>query len=229
MSGEPSGNLLDEATQFAAALRQMLEGSVTHSANLRIEEVESPEDTERSQGAIVEPAHPKQCVPLATMRDKEVGLFLRLSFTVRLDDEREYMAVEASMFGLCINEQTGACPIRVEYERAKQRKRPAHLHIDGHSAGFGFAYGRLDRKVKPLHKMHVPLGHRRYRPSVEDFILFLAEEGLLPDRQPQWERVIEEHRSLYERRQLKAAVRRDQEAAAEQLQREGWTVTPPTP
>lgn len=231
MSGEPSGNLVDEAEQFATALRETLEGSITHSANLRIEEViEDPHGgTEQQPVAIVEPVRSKQCVPLGTTPENEVGLFLRFSFTVRLDDERQYMAIETSQFGLCTNEETGACPIRVEYERAKESKRPAHLHIDGHSEGFGFAYGRLNRKVKPLQKMHIPLGHRRYRPSLEDFILFLGEERLLPDRHPGWEQVIEKHRSHYERRQLKAAVRRDQEATAEQLQREGWTVTRPSP
>lgn len=224
VSGEPSGDLLGQAKSFAAALRMMLEGSVTHSADIQVEDIVGAPSGEALR---VEPPHREQCVPLATAQEREVGLFLKLSFTVRLDDEGLYMAVESSQFGLCIDEKTGRCAIRIEYERAKERKRPAHLHIDGHSDAFGFAYGRLNRKVKPLQTMHMPLGHRRYRPSLEEFILFLDEEQLLPDCQPGWTHVIEDHRSQYERRQLRAAVRRDQQPAAEQLEREGWTVTPP--
>jgi hypothetical protein len=85
-------------------------------------------------------------------------------------------------------------------------------------------YGQQPR---PLDKFHIPVGGRRYRPSLEDFIEFLHAERLLPTLREGWRELLAETRGDWLRRQLRAAVRNDPDSAAEQLTAMGWNVGPP--
>lgn len=79
---------------------------------------------------------------------------------------------------------------------------------------------------RELHRFHLPVGGRRYRPSVEDVIEFLAVEGLVETRTG-WEDQVRVRRGEWYRVQLMAAVRRDPDTAAGQLRQLGYTVAPP--
>jgi hypothetical protein len=67
-----------------------------------------------------------------------------------------------------------------------------------------------------LKDYHFPVGGRRFRPTLEDIIEFLVLERLV-EAHHGWEDAAGEHRSEWDRRQLRAAVRRDPETAMEQL------------
>ncbi len=70
------------------------------------------------------------------------------------------------------------------------------------------------------------MGGRRYRPSVEDVIEFLVVEGLV-EAHDGWQDAVKVERDEFHQIQLRAAVRRAPEPAAEQLSAMGWTVQPP--
>jgi hypothetical protein len=67
-----------------------------------------------------------------------------------------------------------------------------------------------------LSRLHLPVGGRRYRPTLEDVIEFLVTEKLAEPRDG-WRAVVDAQRCHWETIQLKAAVRRNPQAAAEVL------------
>jgi hypothetical protein len=73
---------------------------------------------------------------------------------------------------------------------------------------------------KQLKDFHFPVGGRRYRPSLEDVIEFLVLEDIA-DAREDWSDVIQEGRTDWEDKQLRAAVRRNPEAALAQLREDG--------
>lgn len=112
-----------------------------------------------------------------------------------------------------------------DYERDKERGYPdAHLHIYGKSDAEQFWRPHL---VNPgLEKLHFPVGGRRYRPTLEDVIAFMVGEGICEGRDG-WAEEIHSSRAEYERQQLGAAIRRDEEGAVGWLRDLGYGVTPP--
>lgn len=187
--------------------------------------------------AIVAPGHNVQglgdveMIPLSTNPDpqtrNDASLWLSVWFLVGLDDEGENLAVQRSGFGLCVKPSTGLQPIRIEYDRHKTSKQPAHLQITGESASLGAAYALAGTDMKALHKLHIPLGDRRFRPSLEDFIEFLVQEDLITDLVPGWRTSLATSRGDWLGRQARAAVRRRPEDAVTQLRRMGYKVEPP--
>lgn len=173
----------------------------------------------------------RDLVPLSTSTDRDVrdkaGLWLSVWFVVALDDEADHLRVESSGFGLCVKPETTWQAIRIEYDRDKSSKQPSHLQISGESTALGAAYALAGQPIKHLHKLHIPLGDRRFRPSVEDFIEFLCQENLAVDRHERWQRAIAESRGDWIGRQVRAAVRRSPNDAVDQLQRMGYRVEPP--
>jgi len=77
-----------------------------------------------------------------------------------------------------------------------------------------------------LGKLHLTVGGRRYRPSIEDVIDMLIMERLL-DPKPHAQERLEAGREEFQRRQLRAAIRRDPEAAVLELRAAGYEVTEP--
>jgi hypothetical protein len=94
---------------------------------------------------------------------------------------------------------------RLDYDRGKQGYPESHLQIKGESAALAAWSGKPRRE---LERLHFPMGGRRYRPILEDFIEFLILEGLAEAR-PGWRDVLDAARVAYHRVQLRAAIRRD--------------------
>jgi hypothetical protein len=108
--------------------------------------------------------------------------------------------------------------------------RPSTLIRSGPKNGvrsLAYAQAVNGQQPRPLEKFHVPVGGRRFRPSLEDFIEFLHAEKLLPTLHHGWREVLAETRGDWLRRQLQAAVRNDPDIAAEQLVSMGYEVTGP--
>jgi hypothetical protein len=224
-------SLAEEAKSFATRIERLLNGTVTSDAAVTV--LTSAPDVAIVVAGLAStvPEANRTYVPLSTSSSattrEEAKLWLKAFFSVRLDDEGEHLAVAKSGFGLCVNRSNGLCPIRLEYDRDKTAKAPAHVQIHGESAGLGWAFAAAGAPMKRLEDLHIPVGHRRFRPTLEDFIEFLHQEGLLTDLHSGWRAVRETSRGDWEGRQLRAAVRRNPEPAAEQLRGQGWTVEPP--
>lgn len=224
-------SLEDQAHDFAEELTKVLNGTVTVDASVTVFVIEDAGRALVAPGDNVTSITSAALVPLnrdpdPTERAKG-PLFLSVGFDVTLDESGQYLSVQNSTFGLCVKESSRLQAIRVEYDRNATGKQPAHLQIDGSSTSLGAAYALAGNELKAIHKLHFPLGRRRFRPSLEDFIEFLIQENLVSDPHPTWRDAIRNGRRHWLRSQTKATVRRNPVAAAEQLREMGYGVDEP--
>lgn len=133
---------------------------------------------------------------------------LVVSYRLRADDERNYLMVQNSVVALALDQEMTRELLHVDYERKKADDYPeAHLQVAATSAEW--------EDVSPdrsLHRLHLPVGPRRFRPSLEDVIEFLAREGITSHRED-WRDVVDDGRRDSQRRQLRAAIWRYPEVA----------------
>ena len=116
---------------------------------------------------------------------------------------------------------------RVEYDRDARTKPPAHVHLHAESLEFGWIYGTAGLPPPRLFEIHFPMGGRRFRPTVEEFLRFLDREKLFLDWRSGWDTIVEESLVDWERNQARATVRQHTEAAVGQLRNMGYEVTAP--
>jgi hypothetical protein len=116
--------------------------------------------------------------------------------------------------------------LHYDYERGKEIYPEAHLQVCASSDAWREAGRRLDGKERLLERLHLPVGDRRFRPTLEDVIEFLIREQLA-EAHSGWEKALETSRRGFRDKQLKAAVRRRQEVAVAELERLGYRVKPP--
>ena len=153
-----------------------------------------------------------------------------VAYVLVLDEQGEYLSVAKSQYGIYLAGDSQAEAQMIahwDYERDPTHPYPpAHVQVNGEAPHFEElctrARDRLGKACpeRPLKDLHLPVGGRRYRPSLEDVIEFLILEDLV-DCRDGWADVIEAHRSAWEERQLMAAVRRNPDAAIEQLRLDG--------
>jgi hypothetical protein len=77
--------------------------------------------------------------------------------------------------------------LHCDYQREKEHGYPeAHLQICASSSSWEEAGKRLGTgDVRLLPKLHLPVGGRRFRPTLEDVIEFLLVEDLV-EASPKW-------------------------------------------
>lgn len=104
--------------------------------------------------------------------------------------------------------------IRWDYEREPDHQTypEAHIQIDAESEPWRQLLVAAGRPHDPVVNLHLPVGGRRFRPSLEDVIEFLIVERIA-DPQDGWADVINEHRHEWYEIQLKAAIRRNPDLA----------------
>ena len=157
---------------------------------------------------------------------------LKVEFTVAMGDSI-HLTVEKSAFGLWVRpDQTrGARPIvRIEYDRDARSKPAAHVHFHAESAELGWLYGTAGKTLPRMDEMHFPVGGRRFRPTIEELLLFLDREQLFNDWiSTNWKAVVEASLAEWERRQVHATVARNPEIAADQLRSMGYEVKSSSP
>lgn len=159
-------------------------------------------------------------------------LYLSVQYLTSLDDEGEHLTVQSSTFGLWVYlspEWKRPRPLlRVEYDRAARNKPAAHVHFHAESAELGWIYGSAGQALPRFDELHYPVGGRRFRPTLEEVLLFLDREGLYGGWQdPSWKNRASNSLGQWEARQAAATVRRFPEASAQQLERMGFEVTRP--
>ncbi|NJC73034.1 hypothetical protein HC031_25440 [Planosporangium thailandense] len=153
-----------------------------------------------------------------------VDVHCRLAFD---EHEGKFLAVQGSVCGLYIGYEPPELLLHYDFERDKERYAEAHIQVCARHSTFERYLVELGRKeVNGLHKIHLPVGGRRFRPSLEDLLECLAVEGLV-DPKRGWEDVLEKSRREYRLRQVAAVVRRNVGTAVRELERLGYTVNPP--
>ncbi|WP_280498669.1 hypothetical protein [Nocardia farcinica] len=142
--------------------------------------------------------------------------FLSAQMTLAPDEAGKHLMVDTSVIGLALDREMTKELLHYDYERDKGHGYPeAHLQICADSEHW-HALGP-DRALK---KLHLPVGGRRFRPTLEDVIEFLIVEGFA-DGHPGWKAVLDASRDQFQEKQLRAAIRRYPEVAISQLRRDG--------
>jgi hypothetical protein len=231
-------DLAEEAETFAAILTDVVNGTVATRVRFVVTPFEGPTEL---AWVFPEGSTPARVALIPIVSGLSAGqaprLWLRTMFQVRLDETEDHLAVHKSVFGLVIDEASGRPAIRVEYDRdqgnepddqtpATHRRSAAHVQIHGSSEELAYVQGLNGHgRLKGLEKFHIPVGGRRFRPSLEDFIEFLWAERLIPGLHDAWQEVLRRHRRNWLALQLRAAVRNDPDTAIAQLETMGYAIT----
>lgn len=217
--------------EFARHLTSLIRGCVADAPEFGI--VETSEEQRLHIGPLPFNSDSSgfSLIPLTRCCDSDQGrLMLKVEFRVSLDDESEFLAVQHSTYGLWVRPDPRRKPrpvFRVEYDRDAHSKPPAHVHVHAESLEFGWIYGTAGLPPPRLSEIHFPVGGRRFRPTVEEFLRFLNREKLFVDWRSGWDQRVERSLIDWERNQARATVRQHTEAAVSQLRHMGYLVTSP--
>lgn len=134
------------------------------------------------------------------------------------DEKDEYLTGRQSVMLLSTSADPADTLLHYDYERDKPDGYPdAHLQVCASSKPWKRIGVRLDGTTRPLERMHLPVGGRRFRPTLEDVIEFLVTEGLA-EAKPLWKEAVEAGHEDFRKKQLRAAIRRDPETARSALE-----------
>ena len=162
------------------------------------------------------------------------SLFLRARYIVEKGPTRGHLRVASSMVGLWADVTGGRKRprplVRVEYDRSQlgRGRAAAHVHLHANSPEFAWLYGSSGRPAPDLHALHFPVGGRRFRPTLEEFLLFLDREHLFDNWKAGWRPKVLDSLEVWERRQARATARQFPDEAIGALDALGYRVTAPT-
>ena len=162
------------------------------------------------------------------------ALFLLAKFTVEMDDAHSYLRVVSSTFGLWVDVTGGRQHprpiVRVEYDRSQllPGRAAAHVHLHANSPELAWIYGTSAQAAPDLHALHFPAGGRRFRPMLEEFLLFLDRERLFNDWKEGWKPRLIQSLEAWEHLQARATARQYPDEAASTLEALGYTVMAPS-
>jgi hypothetical protein len=160
-------------------------------------------------------------VPLRVRRTPK--FYLGVSLRLQPDREGEHLMVHSSALVLATEPVITNDNILLHYDYQRDKDdgySEAHLHICATSDAWEEAGRRHDGDVRLLHKLHLPVGGRRFRPTLEDIIEFLVVEELVEAR-AKWAEALDDSRENFREKQLRAAIRRRPDVALDQLRRDG--------
>jgi len=161
------------------------------------------------------------------------ALLLKASYAVKLAGDREHLQVLSSTVGLWVDVTGGRRKhrplIRLEYDRdPRTYDRPAaHVHLHANSPEMAWVYGSSGRSAPDLHALHFPVGGRRFRPTLEDFLLFLNREDIYKEFRSGWEGSVKESLQDWERTQVTRTAQKYPSVTADALSELGYEVSLP--
>lgn len=218
MSGQNTPRSVAEG--FAKDLIRLLNSTVCEDAYVGT--VERSFDDTVSFGTGLWPGTAAQNVRMRTVGD--CPCWLRISGLLFLDPAG-YLTVSKSAYMVL----AGDPPVELfhyDYERDKPHYPDAHMQVSASGDTWEELLIASGKRADSLSKLHLPVGGKRYRPALEDILESLIAEGILEPKSG-WERVLEDSRAEFRRRQLKAAIRRDPDTAVAALQALGYKIVEP--
>jgi len=214
----PNTDLHSQARRFAQLLNDLLNGTITNGVRMRAVVVSTGQVSvgyALTKSMVVN----RQPFPLA-VDSRSPACFMGLSYTMTLDPEGQYLTTATSVCALYADAEGNDELFHYDYERNKRDGYPeAHLQVHAESTSLGAVMAKRGLNHH-MHKLHFPMGGRRYRPSLEDVIEFLVVERLV-DARDGWQTVLVREREAFRRLQLRAAIRRDPETAMSALKNLG--------
>lgn len=161
------------------------------------------------------------------------ALFLNAHYNVEMSPTGGHLRVATSLVGLWADVTGGRKRprplVRVEYDRSwlGRDRAAAHVHLHANSPELAWMYGSSGRPAPDLHALHFPVGGRRFRPTLEEFLLFLDRENLFNDWKEGWKPRLIRSLEAWERRQARATARQFPAEAVGALETLGYRVTAP--
>ena len=204
---------------FATELKDLLNATVCDGAYVGV--------IKRPDGAVIlgtELWKIGRAQPVRLRATGDVPLWLSVHMRTSLDREGYLVTLESTYTVSKGHEQVEL--LHYDYERDKDGYPDAHIQVTGGSADWDDVLVASGRPSGGLGKLHLPVGGRRYRPSVEDVIDMLIAERFLAPKAGASER-LDASRNAFQRRQLRAAIRRDLDAAVLELRAAGYSVVEP--
>lgn len=219
-------DLAKESRRFKRELDELLNHTVCTGISLKsIVTSTSPQRTVVGYRITKDNQDVTEGIPVTTGRGA-ARFYLGLSIRLAPDDQRIHLMVTSSAMILAtaadVADESNIL-LHYDYERGKEDYPEAHLQICASSDAWRDAGRRLDGRERLLERLHLPVGDRRFRPTLEDLIEFLIREKLAKPRRG-WESAIEKSRARFRDKQLKAAVRRHPDTAIAELECLGYTV-----
>lgn len=165
-------------------------------------------------------------VPLTVAGEHLADLELRV--VQRVDQTGQYLTTSRSELRVCSTlERTPL--LRLEYDVSARAVPMAHWQVHAERGAFVHLLTlasrvREVRGPSDLSKLHLPVGGGRFRPGLENVLEFVIRDCGV-DAADGWAVAIEESRKRWWLRQLRAAIRDQQEDAAGALRGLGWTVS----
>jgi hypothetical protein len=212
-------NLVSESQAFASELSALLNATVCNGPQLNA--LVLPPNTTVVGYNITKFDVRGEGVPLKLSREPK--FYLGLSIRLQPDRHDEYLMVKSSAMILATGPAitNDNMLLHYDYEREKPDGYPeAHLQICATSDAWEEAGTRHNGDTRLLAKLHLPVGGRRFRPTLEDIVEFLIVEKLVEAR-PKWDVALEKSRREFRDKQLRAAIREYPDTALDQLRRDG--------
>jgi hypothetical protein len=232
----------DQVNEFANQLEQLVNGTICDDFAINVIDlgakdefrlVSYPKSSRPSHRAI-----PTEIVNSFSLHGEPL-LGFQAIFVIVPDPRDRYLAVRKSIVSANHLPSGGIPLIRLEYNRdagiepgkANQRRHSrhaAHVQIHGESSTLNEVWAQTSLNTpKKLEELHIPVGGRRFRPTVEDFIEFLELESIIPKLKERGTEVLNENRNRWLDLQLKSAVRESPATAIQELIRLGYKVEQP--
>jgi hypothetical protein len=225
----PRFDLEQESRQFADHLSHVLNSTIC--TGIRLTPVVSTYSRQRTvigYGITKDNQDLTNGIPV-TVGKSPAHFHVGLSVHLGPDDITKHLMVTQSVFILAIAEDVGDdrnVLLHYDYEREKKDNYPeAHLQVCATSPAWEEAGHRIDGRDRLLDRLHLPVGGRRYRPTLEDLIEFLVREKLADCHDDTCDEILEESRRSFHEKQLRAAIRRNPQVAIAQLENQGFIVS----
>lgn len=206
------------AREFASDLTSVLNASVCNG--VRLNAVLAPDGRTAWVGYCITKTElsTREAFPLGIPKS---CIYLGLSAQLRADDEGQYLAVQSSFMGLFLDSAMDKPLLHFDYEREKADGYPeAHLQVHATSAAWETVFKACDAgadRKRQLEHLHLPVGGRRFRPTLEDLIDFVIAERLVNPRSD-WRQAVEQGMRDYAIKQMRAMIRRYPEEAAKAVE-----------
>ena len=231
-----SADLGTLAFEFANKVSKIINGTVSSNIEFVVDLVQGGQEAFIYPKGSTYSKHKFIPVTCGFESDSDQWLWMKVQFKVFLHPTRGYLTVDSSVYGLGISGNPFHPALRIEFERGRgfepehatvgfHSRNAAHVQIHGVSNEIHYIQHRLGQtRIRKLEEFHFPVGGRRFRPSLEDFIEFIETENLVTRLNEGAREVINENRKEWLGIQLQAAVANDPEIAAEKLREMGYQV-----
>jgi hypothetical protein len=164
-----------QAREFAESVQNVLNATIC--TGIRIGVVSSADTKLVSIGYGVTGICDTPALFPVSLGRKKPRCWLKVGYQLSLDTSGRFLTVAVSAFE--VYAATGAqVPLcRFDYERGKSGGYPeAHIQVHGESGALAAWTGVPN--TRELERLHLPMGGRRYRVTLEDVIEFLITEKL---------------------------------------------------